>query len=347
MSIELCVLASGSSGNSSIVRTPDGIFLIDCGIGPRITAGRLTGTGVSLDQIQAICLTHLDRDHFNPAWAATILQRQLRVFCPADRVHELLAIASAHLQEALGSQPRGSAPIPRRRALKYAEEPDSPRSDQALRSTSEPRVDGAPDIVNQDTLAQRRAIESQLRPLVQPFKQGTEFHPVPGVAGQTLRLAHDRTGSHAFNFTAAHGSIGYATDLGHVPPALVDHFCGVNLLALECNYDPQLQRTSGRPLFLQNRITGGGGHLSNAQCLAAVKAIFDRCTRHGRGLPGKVVLLHRSRQCNCPNLVRELFADDARIASRLVLSEQLTRTGWIPAQRSLPWMGEQLSLKFG
>ncbi len=35
MSIEICVLASGSQGNCTAVRTPSGVFLIDCGIGPR------------------------------------------------------------------------------------------------------------------------------------------------------------------------------------------------------------------------------------------------------------------------------------------------------------------------
>ena len=82
MSMELCVLASGSSGNSSVIRTANGAFLIDCGIGPRILGGRLNGTGVSLSQVAAVCLTHLDRDHFNPIWTPTFIARQIRVFCP-------------------------------------------------------------------------------------------------------------------------------------------------------------------------------------------------------------------------------------------------------------------------
>jgi phosphoribosyl 1,2-cyclic phosphodiesterase len=277
MSIELCVLASGSSGNCSVVRTPSGVFLIDCGIGPRVTAGRLLGTGVCIADIQAICLTHLDRDHFNPAWAATLIHRQIRVYCPADRMYELLA-----------------------------------------------NVDN-----------------EQLRPLVIGFKS-EPFEPVPGVIGKTLRLAHDRTGSHAFHFSTSHGSIGYATDLGCVPEALLEHFCGVDLLAIESNYDPQMQRTSGRPLFLQHRIMGGGGHLSNEQCFKAVRAILDRCTRRGHALPRHVVLLHRSRQCNCPELLRALFSTDSRVARRVVLSEQFARTDWLSAGRSKPWVGEQL-----
>lgn len=280
--MEMCVLASGSGGNCSVIRTKDSAFLVDCGIGPRITAGRLNGTGLQLSQIQSICLTHLDRDHFNPAWTATILANNIKIFCPNDRAHELVSITE-----------------------------------------------------NKD-----------LRPLIVPFKN-QPFEPTPGVTARTLRLAHDRTGSHAFHFSSDLGSIGYATDLGRVPESLVDHFCGVDLLAIESNYDPQMQRTSGRPLFLQKRITGGGGHLSNAQSFSAVKSIFDRCTRSGKGLPQKVVLLHRSRQCNCPKIVMELFAGDARIASRLVLSEQFDRTEWLAAKRSRPWAGQQMLLSFG
>lgn len=66
MSIELCILASGSAGNAAILRTPAGILPIAAGIGPRTLATRLVGTGVGLSDIVAICLTHLDADNFRP-----------------------------------------------------------------------------------------------------------------------------------------------------------------------------------------------------------------------------------------------------------------------------------------
>jgi phosphoribosyl 1,2-cyclic phosphodiesterase len=188
--------------------------------------------------------------------------------------------------------------------------------------------------------------DDRVRPLVIGFKS-MPIEPVPGVIGRTMRMAHDRTGSHAFHFSSASGSIGYATDLGYVPDALIEHFCGVDLLAIESNYDPEMQRMSGRPLFLQKRIMGGGGHLSNQQSLKAVKEIFDRCCRRGRVAPGKVVLLHRSRQCNCPVLLRDLFSSDSRIGSRLVLSEQLERTEWLATAGQDRGFGEQLMLGFG
>ncbi|HSV15505.1 MAG TPA: MBL fold metallo-hydrolase, partial [Tepidisphaeraceae bacterium] len=277
MSLSLCVLASGSSGNCSVIRAPGGVMLIDCGIGPRTAAGRLKGTGVHVNDIAAICLTHLDRDHFNLNWVDTVIRNQVRVFCAADRADDLRRF------------------------------------------------------VDDEDFAQR----------IEPFN-GDVFEPLPGVSVSSQPLAHDQTGSHAFVVEADGARMGYATDLGRVPAELIERFCGVDLLAIESNYDPQMQQTSGRPRFLQQRIMGGRGHLSNDQALAAVRAVLDRCQRHAHRLPRHIVLLHRSRQCNCPDLVRGLFSRDGRIASRLVLSEQFFRTPWLSAEPVRQWMGEQL-----
>src|SRR4051794_29915450 len=89
MSLELCILASGSSGNCSVLRSPAGTLLIDLGLGPRNTAKRLQGTGVRLANVSAVCLTHLDSDHFNRNWIPTLVKQNIHVYCHADRVREL------------------------------------------------------------------------------------------------------------------------------------------------------------------------------------------------------------------------------------------------------------------
>ena len=53
MSLELCILGSGSSGNSTVVRAPWGTFLIDAGFGPRVTEQRLHDLGLKLSDISA------------------------------------------------------------------------------------------------------------------------------------------------------------------------------------------------------------------------------------------------------------------------------------------------------
>ena len=165
-----------------------------------------------------------------------------------------------------------------------------------------------------------------------------------------LSFDHDDAGSHGFLLAGFGGRVGYATDLGHVPHALVDRLCeagGVDVLAIESNYDQRMQIDSTRPWFLKRRIMGGRGHLSNAQAFDAVRRVFNRCQAQGGRLPAHVVLLHRSRQCNCPNLLRALFAADARIAPRLTLAEQDAATPWLRAGKDQHGLGEQLVLAWG
>ena len=122
---------------------------------------------------------------------------------------------------------------------------------------------------------------------------------------------------------------------------------GVDLLAIESNYDPVMQQSSGRPYFLVQRITGGRGHLSNEQAFAAVLTIVSRThAKHGK-LPAHIVLLHRSRECNCPDLLRTLFSQDKRLAPRLVLTEQFKRTDWLSARGTVHPKAEQLLLSWG
>ena len=281
MSIEVCVLASGSMGNCTVLRTPAGVVLIDAGIGPRTTARRLDGTGVRVRDVRAICLTHLDSDHFRPSWLGTILNHQIKIFCHRSRASDVR------------------------------------------------------EMLDHD------AVE----PLVDGFDQA--FHPVEGLSVRAIPLAHDRAGSHGFVLEGFHCRIGWATDLGRVPRELHDHFVNLDLLALESNYDPDMQLRSARPWFLKNRIMGGAGHLSNDQAYDTITKILDRCQRKRRRLPNHIVLLHRSRECNCPRLVRKIFERDDRIASRLTLTDQFQRSNWLRIKPTPPIVGEQLALAFG
>lgn len=268
MSLDLCILASGSAGNCSVLRTPAGALLIDAGIGPRTVARRLDGTGLAADQITTICLTHMDRDHFSPTWLNTVARNGIRIYCHIRLVPHLLNLAASQ-----------------RPGVNWAG-----------------RVSG----FNHDSF--------------QPL-EGLHFQPIP--------LAHDIEGSHGFVIEGFGCRAGYATDLGHVPPELVRRFTDLDILAMESNYDPRMQIDSPRPEFLKQRIMGGSGHLSNQQALKAIGEILDRCMSH---LPAHIVLLHRSRQCNCPTLLRKLAERDPRIAERLTLGEQYQRSPWLRAR---------------
>jgi phosphoribosyl 1,2-cyclic phosphodiesterase len=70
----LCILASGSGGNCSVLRVrsetgrPERTVLLDAGISPTRTRRLLADRGIALGEIDDIVLTHLDADHFHPGW---------------------------------------------------------------------------------------------------------------------------------------------------------------------------------------------------------------------------------------------------------------------------------------
>jgi phosphoribosyl 1,2-cyclic phosphodiesterase len=289
MSIELCVLASGSAGNCTVVRSPAGVLLVDIGIGPRTAARRMAGSGVTVTDVAAVCLTHLDRDHFNRNWLGTILARNIQVFCHFRRVDELMRLA-------LGSEASADC-------------------------------------------------AERLRALVVPFDH-EPFDPLDGMSAKPVLLVHDRLGSHGFIFDGFGCRAGYASDLGRVPETFAEDFEDLDLLAIESNYDRQMQLESARPWFLKRRIMGGWGHLSNEQALDAVRKILGRSEARGLKIPSRIVLLHRSRECNCPERLRRLFGRDVRIAPRLVLAEQYERSEWMYSNGQVADVGRQLSLAF-
>lgn len=155
-----------------------------------------------------------------------------------------------------------------------------------------------------------------------PFETG--FDLTPTVAVHAELMAHDDLGVAAFRFDFAdrRASLGFATDLGRARPPLIDALAGVHVLAIESNYCPDMQRASGRPLYLQRRIMDGCGHLSNQEAHDATAAIAPR---------DHAVFLHLSRECNTPAIVAELHegADYAR-----TIASHDTPTRWIPVHAS-------------
>lgn len=143
------------------------------------------------------------------------------------------------------------------------------------------------------------------------------FDPAPGIHVSPCLLDHDELGTAAFRIETFAGSLGFATDLGAVTADLIDHLHAVDVLAIESNYCPRLQRLSDRPEFLKRRIMGGRGHLSNEQSRRAIGLIAPR---------HRVVLLHLSRQCNDPDLVAHLHRD---APYELTITSQDEPTGWL------------------
>lgn len=234
----LCVLASGSAGNCSVLDTgrgPRPLLLLDAGLSPRRTAAELDAVGRSIAQVGAVVLTHADHDHLYASWARA-LPASVNLWA-----HE------AHAGE------RALAP---------------------------------------------HAKAGRLRTYADAC-----FQPLEGVRAHSALAPHDDTGVATLRLAMAAGrterTLSYLTDLGAADAALTRFHAHADVLAIESNYCPAMQRRSDRPAFLKSRITDGRGHLSNEQCLRATEAIAP--SQHA-------VFLHLSRQCNHPQLVADLHA---------------------------------------
>ncbi len=279
--LQVCVLGSGSGGNSTVLRWGSDAILLDAGFGPRTTFKRLGMAKVGLDDLKAVVLTHLDRDHFRPNWLKLLADEGIGLYVHRWHLKDLERVGDVD---------------PLRRA-----------------------------------------------DLLRPFGEAPFDVPLRSARMTPVQLPHDTKGTVGFRVQTPAGSVGYATDLGHVPTALIDCFAGVDLLAIESNYDPHMQQASSRPVFLKRRIMGMAGHLSNEAVFAAVQRVVDKSPI---GSPQHVVLLHGSRQCNHENIIRRVFAQDPRLKDRITLTHQRRRTRWLTVRPLQPMAHGQMRLGF-
>lgn len=76
MTLKLCILASGSSGNCIYVGTDRTSILVDAGLSGRETERRATQIGLQLDRLAGICLSHEHTDH---AQGVGVLHRRFNI----------------------------------------------------------------------------------------------------------------------------------------------------------------------------------------------------------------------------------------------------------------------------
>lgn len=116
---------------------------------------------------------------------------------------------------------------------------------------------------------------------------------------QSYSVSHDAADPVNFTYTTATGAkLGFATDLGHPCKLTMARLAGSHAVIVESNYCPDMLRVGPYPPFLQQRIRGKQGHLSNEDAQSLLETL-----RHDR--LRLVVMVHLSEKNNCPDLVRE------------------------------------------
>ncbi len=139
---------------------------------------------------------------------------------------------------------------------------------------------------------------------------------------ETVPTLHDSVDGSAFVIEDQGLRLGILTDLGHVFKGLENVVRSLDAVFLESNYDPQMLKNGGYPVFLQRRIAGPGGHISNdesARLIADTGKIYSW-----------VCLAHLSKANNAPELAVSVhrgivgMTQPYHVAPRDRIGEELT-----------------------
>lgn len=84
-----CVLASGSSGNCSVIWTSKTAVLIDCGCGAKYIAESLASLGLEPRNITAAVITHAHIDHISSSGLNFLLKNNIPVHLHEDALEDL------------------------------------------------------------------------------------------------------------------------------------------------------------------------------------------------------------------------------------------------------------------
>jgi phosphoribosyl 1,2-cyclic phosphodiesterase len=156
-------------------------------------------------------------------------------------------------------------------------------------------------------------------PAVEYFQAGEPFE-IGDIAISSFTIPHDAADPVGFVFQAEGVRIGFATDLGYIPPNVKAQLKGLDLLLLESNHDLEMLRDGPYPWAVKQRVLSRVGHLSNEATAEFLEKVYD-------GQAAYVILAHLSESNNLPDLARvtaerALIGRASLMANRLLLAEQ-------------------------
>jgi phosphoribosyl 1,2-cyclic phosphodiesterase len=129
----------------------------------------------------------------------------------------------------------------------------------------------------------RRIIEKEIAAYIKDFKI-TAFD-----------VPHDAIECVGYLVTYKHHNFVLVTDLGHISEKVAEYIRVANHLVIETNYDHEMLFQGKYPAFLKKRISGGTGHLCNAETAEFLAANFDLHLKN-------IWLCHLSKDNNHPEL---------------------------------------------
>ncbi len=316
--VRFTVLASGSKGNSTVISGGRTRILVDAGLSCRELFRRMQLAGEEPETLDAILITHEHSDHVNgisvtarklgiPVYFTEATHRAwMRWLTPRRQMTYAQWLEQCRRQAAERQAEAESAPD-------EAEPDDAEIEIQPTALASEPPPEPASD------QPPSRKEDPTWLPAVEYFQSGKPFQ-IGDIAVSPFTTPHDAADPVGFVFCTEGIRMGYATDLGYIPPNVKAQLQGLDLLLIESNHDLEMLRDGPYPWAVKQRVLSRVGHLSNEAAAEFLENDYDGQAAH-------IILAHLSESNNLPELARvtaerALNGRASLLANRLLLAVQ-------------------------
>jgi phosphoribosyl 1,2-cyclic phosphodiesterase len=311
--VRFTVLASGSKGNATVVSGGRTRILVDCGLSCRELFRRMRLMGEEPETLDAILITHEHSDHVGGV-AVTARKLGIPVYFTEGTHRAWMRWISPRRQLTYAQwleQIRKQAAERQAEAEVAAEEGEPDETDLVEAAEATPEA--------AEPVEPAKAKDPTWLPAVEYFQAGEPFE-IGDIAISSFTIPHDAADPVGFVFQAEGVRIGFATDLGYIPPNVKAQLKGLDLLLLESNHDLEMLRDGPYPWAVKQRVLSRVGHLSNEAAAEFLEKVYD-------GQAAYVILAHLSESNNLPDLARvtaerALIGRASLIANRLLLAEQ-------------------------
>ena len=229
--MKVCLLSSGSKGNSCLVCTDNTKILIDLGTTSQYVCNELDKLGINPKEIDAILITHTHVDHISGI--KTFIKKYHTKIYVTETLKELL-------EKEIGS-------------------------------------------ADYELYQDKKAIINDL-----------EIN--------YIKTSHDAEGSIGFIINEGKKSLVYITDTGYINKRYFEVLSNKTMYVLESNHDVYMLKNGPYPYFLQQRVIGDKGHLSNEQASNYLCKFIGKDTK-------KIVLAHLSEKNNTEDLALQAIEE--------------------------------------
>jgi phosphoribosyl 1,2-cyclic phosphodiesterase len=323
--VRFTVLASGSRGNSTVVSGGRTRILVDAGLSCRELFRRMKLAGEDPQTLDAIVITHEHQDHINglavtarklgiPVYFTESTHRAWMRWISPRRQMTYAAWLELCRKQSAERQAEGVATESESEELETA----IPQTEAVASETAAAPSAAAVAVAEPDAASTPKEDPTWL-PAVEYFEAGQPFE-IGDIQLSPFTTPHDAADPVGFVFRAEGVRMGFATDLGYIPPNVKAQLAGVDLLLLESNHDLEMLRDGPYPWAVKQRVLSRVGHLSNDATADFLENSYD-------GQAIYVILAHLSENNNLPELARvaaerALCGRASLLANHLLLAHQ-------------------------